>query len=67
MKTLRDRSWIGRKYGTQKRVDAEIARLERLASKWETMRDKQVWESPAYWDAHDRFIGYCEKIQELLP
>lgn len=62
-----DRSWIGRKYGTQEKVDAAIAQFEQRAEHFEAKRDAQPFETPAYWRYHDQAVKFREKARELMP
>lgn len=63
----KNREWIGRKYGTQEKVDAAIALFEKRAEHFEAKRDGTVFESPAYWRYHDQAVKFREKARELMP
>lgn len=53
-------------FRTRAEVDAEVARLEAIAERWEARRDATVHEGPDYWRSHDRAMIYVCRIRELL-
>ena len=52
---------------TQKQVDTSITYLITEAEKFEDIRDACVFESTAYWAAHDAFINVLSGAESLMP
>ena len=52
---------------TQKQVDEAIDHLLKSAEPYEAARDKAVYESPYYWEMHDKAINLILAAEELMP
>jgi len=52
---------------TQAELDAEIGKIIDQAAGWEECREKAKFESPAYWDYHDKAIACHEAARRMMP
>lgn len=52
---------------TVKQINAAVDHFIACASVFENERDKCEFESPEYWDNHDKMINLYEAASNLMP